>query len=230
MAPTIKVAESAKVIENTQRDINIALVNEFSIIFKKLNIDIFDVLEAAKTKWNFLPFSPGLVGGHCIGVDPYYLTFKSEEIGYKPAVVLAGRKINDERAEWIVSEITKEMDYRKFKIKGSKILIMGFTFKPNCPDIRNTKVRDLNDLLYKVGFDITIVDPWIDLEKSETLDDLNIYNNFPKNKKFHIVIAAVDHYQFSSLTANYLKSHLEEEHILFDLKDIIPRDLNPIRL
>ncbi len=230
LAPSIKVAESAKVIENTQRDINIALVNEFSIIFRKLEIDIFDVLDAAKTKWNFLPFSPGLVGGHCIGVDPYYLTFKAKEIGYEPAIVLAGRKINDDRAEWIASQIINEIDKRKIYKKGLKVLIMGFSFKPNCPDIRNTKVKDLNDILSKYGFDITIVDPWINIEEAKSLANIKIVSNFPINKKFKVIIAAVDHYQFSSLTCSELESYLEEEYILFDLKDMIPRDLNPIRL
>ena len=230
LAPNIKVAESAKVIENTQRDINSALVNEFSIIFRKLDIDIFDVLDAAKTKWNFLPFTPGLVGGHCIGVDPYYLTFKAKEIGYEPAIVLAGRKINDDRAEWIAAQIVNEIDKRSIHRKGLKMLILGYTFKPNCPDIRNTKVQDLSDILFKKGFDITIVDPWINIEEVKSLEKIKIVSNLPQNKKFNVVISAVNHYQFSSLTSNDFERYLEEDNVLFDLNGMIPRDLNPIRL
>ena len=161
-ASSIKVAEAAKVIENTQRDVNIALINELAMIFNKLDIDTLEVLEAAGTKWNFLPFRPGLVGGHCIGVDPYYLTHKAESVGYRPEMILAGRRINDGMGSYVVSQLIKKMINKKIEVSGSRVLVMGLTFKENCPDIRNTKVIDIVDELKAYEVDVDIIDPWCD--------------------------------------------------------------------
>ena len=227
-ASSIKVAEAAKVIENTQRDINIALVNEFSFIFKKLNIDTLDVLEAAGTKWNFLPFKPGLVGGHCIGVDPYYLTYKSQQVGYYPQVVLAGRRINDHVSQWLVEQLILEMSRRKFIIGGSEILILGLTFKENCPDTRNSKVFNIISCLKKYDIKITIIDPVCN--DINLINNLNILNEIPKNKKFTGIIAAVAHTLFQELNSNDWSNLVIENGVLLDVKGIIPRSLNAIRL
>ena len=227
---SIKVAEAAKIIENTQRDINIALINELSIIFKLLKIDTLDVLEAASTKWNFLPFKPGLVGGHCIGVDPYYLTFKAQSLGYLPEMVLSGRRINDGMPKWVVDELILEMCRKEIAIKNSEILIMGFTFKENCPDTRNTKVLEICKILKKYKVEIDIVDPWI--EKSSILDNQNIqiFSEINKSKKYKAVICAVAHKQFYDIKVDEWKSLLDENGILFDLKGLIPRELDPLRI
>ena len=229
-AQSIKVAEAAKIIENTQRDINIALVNELAIIFKFLKIDTLDVLEAASTKWNFIPFKPGLVGGHCIGVDPYYLTFKSESLGYSPEVVLAGRKINDGMAQWVVDQLILEMCRKDISIKSSNILILGFSFKENCPDIRNTKVFDIVKILDEYNVEVDIVDPWVDKASVREKYNLNISENLIKGKKYSVVITSVAHKQFLSMSSNEWKNLIKENGILYDLKGLIPRELDTLRI
>ena len=227
-AKSIKVAEAAKVIENTQRDINIALMNEFSIIFKNLGINTKDVIDAASTKWNFLPFKPGLVGGHCIGVDPYYLTFRSEMEGYQPKIVLAGRRINDGMSLWVADQFIFELIKRKLYSQKTEILVMGLSFKENCPDIRNTKVIDLINHLKKFDLHVSIVDPYVDKEEVLKNFNINILEKIPKNKKFKGVIMAVAHEQFKELKIEEWENLLEKEGIFFDLKNIIPKFLNPI--
>ena len=229
-AQSIKTAEAAKIIENTQRDINIALVNELAIIFKFLKIDTLDVLEAASTKWNFIPFKPGLVGGHCIGVDPYYLTFKSQCVGYSPEVVLAGRKINDGMAKWVVDQLILEMCRKDISIKSSNILILGFSFKENCPDIRNTKVLDIVKILDEYNVEIDIVDPWVDQESVKEKYNLKISENLILGKKYNAVITSVAHKQFLSMSLNEWKNLIKENGILYDLKGLIPRELDTLRI
>ena len=177
-APSIKVAEAAKVIENTQRDLNIALVNELSMLFSKLNIDTEDVLKAAESKWNFLPFKPGLVGGHCIGVDPYYLTHKAKSIGYRPEIILSGRKINDNMGAYVASKLIEKFKKKKIKIKGSKILIMGLTFKENCSDIRNSGVKSVVDELKTHNCNLDLYDPWANAKDIKSLYNIHSYFNF----------------------------------------------------
>lgn len=230
LAPSIKVAEAAKVIENTQRDLNIALVNELSIIFEKLSIDTLDVLDAASTKWNFLPFRPGLVGGHCIGVDPYYLTFKSEELGYLPEVVLAGRRINDGMPQWISQQLVLAIAKSGLPIVNSRVLILGFTFKENCCDIRNTKVFDLINGLLLYGMSVDIVDPWVDASEAFSVYELEVLSAPPEGIAYDAVILAVAHHQFISFSYDDWVSFLNTGAILFDLKGIVPRSLNPLRL
>ena len=230
MAQSIKVAEAAKIIENTQRDINIALVNELAKIFKLLNIDTLNVLEAASTKWNFLPFKPGLVGGHCIGVDPYYLTYKAKSLGYFPEVVLAGRRINDGMAKWIVDQIILEMCHKNISIKSANILILGFTFKEDCPDIRNTKILEMYHFLREYKMDIDIVDPLVEKKSFKDSYDIDIYNEPIKNKKYSVVIASVPHRQFKNMNLNEWKNLQKQNSILFDLKGIIPIELKPLRI
>ena len=216
-ASSIKVAEAAKVIENTQRDINIALINEFALIFDKLNIDTESVLEAAGTKWNFLNFRPGLVGGHCIGVDPYYLTFKSLEAGYNPEMILAGRKLNDQMGFHVASQVYKLMINKNINTRESNILIMGLTFKENCPDIRNTLVAKLFEEFKKLECNIDVYDPWAN--KTEAL---NIYNillvNEPFPNKYDAIVLAVAHDEFKQLSLEELKSFGKENHVIYDLK------------
>ncbi len=230
LAPNIKVAEAAKVIENTQRDINIALINELSIIFKKLNIDTLDVLAAANTKWNFLPFYPGLVGGHCIGVDPYYLTFKAEQIGYHPEIVLAGRRINNNMSNWIIENLILEIAKKGINICKARALFLGFTFKENCPDCRNTKIIDLIIELKKYGVKIDIVDPEANVEEVYKQYDINIKNNPSFSKKYDMVIASVAHDEFKKYEISTWKKLVSEKGIFFDIKGIIPRELNPLRI
>ena len=229
-AQSIKIAEAAKIIENTQRDINIALVNELAIIFKLLKIDTLDVLKAASTKWNFLPFKPGLVGGHCIGVDPYYLTFKSQTMGYSPEVVLAGRKINDGMAKWVVDQLILEMCRKDISIRSANILILGFSFKENCPDIRNTKVLDIVKNLDKYNIDIDIVDPWVDKASVKKKYNLKIYEKVIKGKRYSAVISSVAHRQFQSMSLTEWKALIKENGILYDLKGLIPRKLETLRI
>ncbi len=227
---SIKVAEAAKIIENTQRDINIALVNELSIIFKKMGIDTLDVLEAAGTKWNFHPFRPGLVGGHCIGVDPYYLTYKSEELGYYPQVVLAGRRINDGMSKWIMEQIVLSMAKLNLTIGGARILILGLTFKENCPDLRNTKVFDLISLANDYGMKCTVIDPWVN---PKNIKDINFEFHLekPLKKDYSCVILAVGHDLFKTYTKDEWESLISKKNgIIFDLKGIVPRELKPIRI
>lgn len=203
LAPTIKVAEAAKVIENSQRDINIAFVNELKKIFDRMNIDTNAVLQAAGTKWNFLPFKPGLVGGHCIGVDPYYLAQKAQEYGYHPEIILAGRRLNDSMGEYVASEVVKKMIKQGIQIKGSNILVLGITFKDNCPDVRNTKVVDVIRELKEYGTNITIYDPWANPEEVEHEYGLDIKCNLPQGK-FDAIVLAVNHKEFDTVNIRSL--------------------------
>ena len=218
-APNIKVAEAAKVIENTQRDLNIALINELSILFGKMNIDTQSVLDAAASKWNFLPFKPGLVGGHCIGVDPYYLTFKAESIGYHPKIILAGRELNDNMGNYVVSELFKKMETKNIQIEGAKILIMGLTFKENCPDFRNSGVESVIAKLKEFECDIDLHDPYVD--KEEVMKIYDIYPNLkPKNNTYDAVIIAVAHEKFKTIGLENIKKLCKQKNVIFDLKDL----------
>ena len=198
LAPTIKVAEAAKVIENSQRDINIAFVNELAIIFNKLNIDTNDVLKAAGTKWNFLPFKPGLVGGHCIGVDPYYLTHKAQQVGYNPEIILAGRRLNDNMGIYVANQVIKLMIKKGQKIEGSKVLVLGITFKENCPDIRNSRVIDVIEELQEFGCDITVSDYWADKDEVKHEYNLELKNDVNYNE-YNAVVLAVSHDKFKNI-------------------------------
>ena len=229
-ASSIKVAEAAKVIENTQRDLNIALVNELAMIFRRLSIDTLDVLEAAGSKWNFLPFRPGLVGGHCIGVDPYYLTHKAEQLGYYPQVVLAGRRINDGMGDWVVQQLVLEMARRRLAIGGARVLVLGLTFKQNCPDLRNTRVIDVIQALHSYGMETVVVDPWVDAAEAETEYALQVHGAVPAGQTFAAVIAAVCHQQFTDLDADGWGRFLDPQTVVFDLKGIVPRELTTLRL
>lgn len=228
-APSIKVAEAAKVIENTQRDVNIALINELAMIFNRMNIDTEAVLKAAGTKWNFLPFRPGLVGGHCIGVDPYYLTHKAESIGYHPEMILAGRRINDNMSRYVASEFVKALLQKGITVKGARILIMGLTFKENCPDIRNTKVVDIIDELNGYGVDVDVYDPWVDAEEAR-----QEYNVSPVSElndgSYDGVVVAVAHKQFIQMGIDGLKKLAKPDHVIYDLKYIVSNELADIRL
>ncbi len=217
LAPTIKVAEAAKVIENSQRDINIAFVNELAKIFNMLDIDTNDVLEAAGTKWNFLPFKPGLVGGHCIGVDPYYLAQKAQEVGYHPEIILAGRRMNDSMGQYVASEVVKLMLQHDIKVKGAEILVLGITFKENCPDVRNTKVVDVIKNLKEYGVNITIYDPLAKPEEVEHEYRLKTSKTLP-NQKFDSIVLAVAHKDFLELDFNDLKS---DNAVVYDVKGVL---------
>jgi UDP-N-acetyl-D-galactosamine dehydrogenase len=221
LAPTIKVAEASKVIENSQRDINIAFVNELAKIFNLLNINTNDVLEAAGTKWNFLPFKPGLVGGHCIGVDPYYLAQKAQENGYHPEIILAGRRLNDSMGDYVATEIVKCMIKKDISVKDSKALVLGITFKENCPDIRNTKAVDLITALNNYGINISIYDPWADIEEVANEYGLISLRELP-NDKFDVIILTVAHNDFKELDFSILK---KEKSIIYDVKNILPNDI-----
>ena len=228
LAPTIKVAEASKVIENSQRDINIAFVNELAKIFNKLEIDTNAVLEAAGTKWNFLPFKPGLVGGHCIGVDPYYLAQKAQESGYYPEIILAGRRINDSMGSFVASEIVKKMVQKDIPVKGAKALLLGFTFKENCPDVRNTRVIDIYQDLLEFGLDITIYDPWVDPCEVEIEYDIVVKSDSSVLKeRYSTLILAVSHNVFLELDINELK---ERKSVVFDIKGFLPENLTDARL
>jgi UDP-N-acetyl-D-galactosamine dehydrogenase len=228
-AASIKIAEAAKVIENTQRDLNIALVNELAIIFNKLNIDTQAVLEAAKTKWNFLPFYPGLVGGHCIGVDPYYLTYKSKQIGYNPKIILAGRKLNDNMAAYVVSQLKIEMRKKFIDFKKSKILIMGLTFKENCPDLRNSGAMGIIKELKKNHFKFDIYDPWAD-----SLEIKKIYKTKLKKKliqnAYDVIILTVAHHEFKKMDFKNLIKLCKKNHVIYDLKYIFSCNQTSFRL
>ena len=227
-ASSIKVAEAAKIIENTQRDINIALINELSLIFNKLNIDTDEVLKAAGTKWNFLPFRPGLVGGHCIGVDPYYLTYKSKKLGYNPKIILAGRKLNDNMSTHMVNKLFLKMNEKKIKISNSKILIMGLAFKENCPDIRNSKVFDLAKQLKKFKVKVCAYDPWVN-NKTNKLNGVRLIKKPIKNN-YDCVILAVAHNIFKKMGTRKIKSLTKKNHIIFDLKYIFPENFSDLRI
>jgi len=222
-ANSIKVAEAAKVIENTQRDVNIALINELSLIFNRLGIDTQAVLEAAGSKWNFLPFRPGLVGGHCIGVDPYYLTHKAQAIGYQPEVILAGRRINDNMGKYVASQVVKLMVKRGIPVVNSNILIMGLAFKENCPDLRNTRVVDIVEELNSYNANIDIYDPWVDNEEARAEYGINIIDNLD-GKKYDAIILAVAHKQFVDMGIEEIRKNAKKEHVLFDIKHLLPQD------
>lgn len=228
-ASSIRVAEAAKVIENTQRDVNIALINELSIIFGKLGIDTLEVLEAAGTKWNFLPFKPGLVGGHCIGVDPYYLTYKAQSIGYHPEIILAGRRLNDDMGKYVVNQLLKEMITKNIPIQGAKVLLMGLSFKENCPDLRNTRVTDIIDELKEFDINPEIIDPWC--SSSEVLETygLELQSQY-KEDYYDAVIVAVGHDEFISMGIDDIRKLCKKINVLFDLKGIFSLEDSDIRL
>lgn len=226
LAPTIKVAEAAKVIENSQRDINIAFVNELSRIFTKMGIDTLDVLEAASTKWNFLPFKPGLVGGHCIGVDPYYLAQCAQRYGYNPEIILAGRRMNDGMGEYVANQVIKLMLKKGIQVLHSNIVILGFTFKENCPDVRNTKVVDIVNALKEYNLNITIYDPWANPAIAEHEYGLVVTNELPTDK-FDAAIMAVAHNEFKELDVTSL---VKENSVIYDVKGVLPREIIDGRL
>jgi UDP-N-acetyl-D-glucosamine/UDP-N-acetyl-D-galactosamine dehydrogenase len=230
LAPSLKVAEAAKVIENTQRDLNIALVNELAIIFRQMGVDTLDVLEAAGTKWNFLPFRPGLVGGHCIGVDPYYLTHKAEQLGYHPQVVLAGRRINDGMGRWLAEQLVLGLAQRRLPVVATRVLVLGLTFKENCPDLRNTKVVDLIEGLERYGMEVQVVDPWVNAEEAQREYGLRVLPEVPTGQCWSAVVAAVSHREFTELPADYWHQLLAPNGVLLDLKGIVPRELGALRL
>ncbi|MBS0293410.1 MAG: Vi polysaccharide biosynthesis UDP-N-acetylglucosamine C-6 dehydrogenase TviB [Proteobacteria bacterium] len=221
-ASSIRVAEAAKVIENTQRDINIALMNELSLIFARLGIDTMEVLQAAGTKWNFLPFRPGLVGGHCIGVDPYYLTHKAQEVGYHPDVILAGRRVNDNMARHVADTAVKLMLRKGIPVLGSKVLVLGLTFKENCPDLRNTKVVDMVHTLQGYNTQVDVYDPWIDTTEALHEYGLKCLPAMPEPGQYAAVILAVGHRQFVELGASGIKALGQANAVLFDVKSILP--------
>lgn len=220
LAPTIKVAEAAKVIENSQRDINIAFVNELSKIFTRMGIDTNDVLEAASTKWNFLPFKPGLVGGHCIGVDPYYLAQCAQRYGYNPEIILAGRRMNDGMGDYVANQVIKLMLKKGIQVLGSNILILGFTFKENCPDVRNTKVFDIVQSLREYNLNITIYDPWANAAAAKREYGIDIASKID-SQQFDAAVLAVAHDEFKALD---IESFLKKNHIIFDVKGVLPKD------
>jgi UDP-N-acetyl-D-glucosamine/UDP-N-acetyl-D-galactosamine dehydrogenase len=221
-ASSIAVAEAAKVIENTQRDLNIALMNELSLIFHKIGIDTTEVLEAAGTKWNFLPFRPGLVGGHCIGVDPYYLTHKAQEVGYHPEVILAGRRINDGMANHVSDRVIKLMLGKNIPVLGSRILVLGLSFKENCPDLRNTKIVDLVACLKEYNAHVDVYDPWIDLAEAQHEYDIECLAEMPAPGQYAAVILAVGHHQFIALGESGVKALGCSDAVIFDIKSILP--------
>lgn len=226
LAPTIKVAEAAKVIENSQRDINIAFVNELSKIFTRMGIDTNDVLEAASTKWNFLPFKPGLVGGHCIGVDPYYLAQCAQRYGYNPEIILAGRRMNDGMGDYVANQVIKLMLKKGIQVLGSNILILGFTFKENCPDVRNTKVFDIVQSLREYNLNITIYDPWANAAAAKREYGIDIAGKID-NQQFDAAVLAVAHDEFKTLD---IEKFLKKNHIIFDVKCVLPKEMVDGRL
>ncbi len=227
LAPTIRVAEAAKVIENSQRDINIAFVNELAKIFNKMGIDTHDVLEAAGTKWNFLPFKPGLVGGHCIGVDPYYLAQKAQEYGYHPEIILAGRRMNDEMGIYVASEVVKLMIKKELPVKGAKVLMLGITFKENCPDIRNTKAIDIYHELREYGVEVEVYDPWADPEEVKHEYGIHIVNEFPERNGYSAIILAVAHKAFSTINVD---EHRHKGTVIYDVKGVLNKTIVDGRL
>ena len=223
LASSIKVAEAAKVIENTQRDVNIALINELALIFRRMNIDTIEVLEAAATKWNFLPFRPGLVGGHCIGVDPYYLTHKAQAIGYNPEMILSGRRINDRMGTYVAECVAKEMTRNKIHTVGASILILGFTFKENCPDVRNTRVIDIVNEFNSYHASVDVYDPWADPGQAQQEYAVTLARTI-KQAAYDAIIIAVGHQEFISMGAKAMRALGKPKHILFDVKRILPRE------
>lgn len=226
-ASSIKVAEAAKVIENAQRDINIAFVNELAMIFNHLGIDTSEVLNAAGTKWNFLNFKPGLVGGHCIGVDPYYLAQKAQEVGYHPEIILAGRRVNNGMGKYVADQLVKQMIAKKIPVVGAKILILGFTFKENCPDVRNTKVIDIIKRLQEYHVNITVHDPWANVDHAQQHYGIWCENGTSKTRKYDAVVLAVAHAKFEELD---ITSLLKPKSVLYDIKSMLPKSLDAVRL
>ena len=228
-APSIKVAEAAKVIENTQRDVNIALINELALIFNKMNIDTEEVLKAAGTKWNFLPFRPGLVGGHCIGVDPYYLTHKAQSLGLHPEIILAARRLNDRMGEYVATQLIKEMVKQRIQVVGARILILGLSFKENCQDIRNTKIVDMVKALKEYDLDLDIYDPWVSPQEVE-----HEYGFAPlltlEQHQYDAIVIAVAHDQFKQMSVNDFEKLGKAQHVLYDLKYILDQEYSDIRL
>ncbi|MCH8136610.1 MAG: Vi polysaccharide biosynthesis UDP-N-acetylglucosamine C-6 dehydrogenase TviB [Proteobacteria bacterium] len=226
---SIKVAEAAKVIENTQRDVNIALVNELAMIFERVGIDTEEVLEAAGTKWNFLPFRPGLVGGHCIGVDPYYLTYKAQQLGYHPQMILAGRRINDNMSLYIASRIIKRMIAKGLNPRDSRVLILGLAFKENCPDVRNTKVVDIVTELTTYGAIVDIFDPWVSEDDAQKAYGLTLVNE-PEKGAYDVVVIAVAHEQFKALGEKGIRAFGKPTSLVYDIKYVLPADASDDRL
>lgn len=228
-ASSIKVAEAAKVIENTQRDVNIGLINELALIFNRLGIDTEEVLKAAGTKWNFLPFRPGLVGGHCIGVDPYYLTHKAQSVGYHPEIILAGRRLNDGMGAYVASQLVKEMLKKRIHVDGAKVLVMGITFKENCPDLRNTKVIDIITELRDFGVTVDCYDPWVNSAEAEKEYGIKTIQQLPV-EEYDAVVMAVSHREFVEMGSERIRSTCKSSHVLYDLKYILPANESDLRL
>ena len=228
-AESIRIAEAAKVIENTQRDLNIALVNELAIIFNKMGIDTGSVLEAAGTKWNFLPFRPGLVGGHCIGVDPYYLTYKASSIGYHPEIILAGRRLNDQMGKYIASQFIKKMIKDKLSVYGARVLVMGLTFKENCPDLRNTRVIDIIEELNSYGVKVDVFDPWVSVNEIPENYEVNLVSD-PEDDWYDGIILAVAHDEFVTMGTSAIRKYGKLVHVLYDLKGVLPISDSDLRL
>jgi len=225
-ASSIRVAEAAKVIENTQRDVNIALVNELAMIFERVGIDTEEVLEAAGTKWNFLPFRPGLVGGHCIGVDPYYLTYKAQQLGYHPQMILAGRRINDNMSLYVASRVVKRMLEKGIQPRGARVLMLGLTFKENCPDLRNTKVVDIVSELCSYGAEVDVHDPWVDADEAKQEYGLDLVAA-PEKGAYDVVIVAVAHDEFRALGADGIRAFCKDDAVLYDIKYVLsPEDVD----
>lgn len=229
-AQSIKVAEAAKVIENTQRDLNIALINELAIIFNRLGIDTKAVLEASSTKWNFLPFQPGLVGGHCIGVDPYYLTLKAQDAGYHPEIILAGRRLNDQMPQYVVSQLVKAMLRKRIQVDQARVLIMGLTFKEDCPDIRNTKVVDMLTELKEFNVKVDVYDPWVEAADAEHEYGVTLLANEPEAGAYDAIILAVCHQQFVDGGAEKIRAYGKPCHVLYDLKSKLQPNESDLRL
>lgn len=228
-ASSIKVAEAAKVIENTQRDVNIGLINELALIFNKLCIDTEEVLEAAGTKWNFLPFRPGLVGGHCIGVDPYYLTYKAQSVGYHPEIILAGRRLNDGMGAYVASQLIKAMLKKRIHVNGARVLIMGLAFKENCPDLRNTRVVDILAELNEYGVKSDVYDPWVDPKQSKLEYNIDPISKL-ENGSYDGIIVAVAHDKFKEMGIDKIRALGKPEYIIYDLKYVLPKSQSDLRL
>ncbi|MDB5526925.1 MAG: tviB [Devosia sp.] len=228
-APSIRVAEAAKVIENTQRDLNIALINELAIIFSHLQIDTEAVLQAAGTKWNFLPFRPGLVGGHCIGVDPYYLTHKAETVGYHPQIIMAGRRVNDSMGRHVVSQLVKAMIRKRIQVEDARVLVLGLTFKENCTDLRNTRVVDIVSELQDYNCRVDVYDPWVEPGRAKAGLGIELIHELKPNS-YDAIVLAVGHRQFQAMGAAAIRALGKSEHILYDLKYVLPADASDIRL
>lgn len=237
-AESIKVAEAAKVIENTQRDLNIALINELALIFNRIGIDTESVLKAAGSKWNFLPFRPGLVGGHCIGVDPYYLTYKAQAIGYHPEIILAGRRLNDSMGAYVVAQLVKAMTRRRIQVDGAKVLVMGLAFKENCPDLRNTRVIDIISELKEYNCDVDVFDPWVNVDEAlaeygiATINTINVADELEvvNNGVYDAIILAVAHEQFKTMGAKLIRALGKKESVIYDLKYVLAKDEVDLRL